>query len=278
MYKGGGNFMKRIAFQGEKGAYSEEAIYKHYGTQVETVPRLYIKDVFNSVETGEADYGLIAVENSIEGTIVRSFDLLNERALKASGEEIHKIQHCLISHPDARLVEIKKVYSHPQAIGQSREYLENHNIEAMNFYDTAGSIKWIKDNNIMDAAGIASAQAAETYGMKILVSGIETNSENYTRFLEIGYDKPEPTGKDKTTLAFIVEHRPGTLVASLKEFSERGINLEKIESRPRIGNPWEYIFFVDLEGHIKDKSISNALEGLTKHTLYMKILGSYPRA
>jgi chorismate mutase/prephenate dehydratase len=270
--------MKRVAFQGEKGAYSEEAIYKHYGTMVETVPRPYIKDVFNSVQAGEVDYGLIAVENSIEGTIVRSFDLLNERTLRASGEEIHRIQHCLIGHPDSELEDIKKAYSHPQAIGQSREYLESHNIEAMNFYDTAGSVKWIKENNIMDAAGIASAQAAETYGMKILVRGIETNEENYTRFLEIGYDEPEPTGRDKTTLAFIVAHRPGTLVASLKEFSERGINLEKIESRPRIGNPWEYIFFVDLEGHIKDNSISSALEGLKYHTLYLKILGSYPRA
>ncbi len=270
--------MKKVAFQGEKGAYSEEAIYKHYGTKVEAVPRPYIRDVFNAVEAGEADYGLIAVENSIEGTIVRSFDLLNERSLKASGEEILRIKHCLIGHPDAKLEDIKKAYSHPQALGQSREYLESHDIEAMNFYDTAGSVKWIKDNNILDAAGIASAQAAETYGMKILANGIETNSENYTRFLEIGFDEPNPTGRDKTTLAYIVAHRPGTLVASLKEFSERGINLEKIESRPRIGNPWEYIFFVDLDGHVKDESISGALKALREHILYLKILGSYPRA
>jgi chorismate mutase/prephenate dehydratase len=270
--------MKRVAFQGEKGAYSEEAIYKHYGSEVETVPRPYLKDVFDAVESGKADFGLVPVENTIEGSIVRSFDLLNERSLRASGEEIHRIQHCLIAHPDAKLEDIKKAYSHPQALGQSREYLESHNIEAMNFYDTAGSVKWIKENNIMDAAGVASAQAAETYGMKILASGIETNQENYTRFLEIGYSETEPTGKDKTTLAFIVQHRPGTLVGALKEFSDRGINLEKIESRPRIGKPWEYIFFVDLEGHIKDKRISSALEALNKYTLYLKHLGSYPRA
>jgi len=268
----------RVAFQGEKGAYSEEAIYKHYGLEVESVPRPYLRDVFNTVETREADYGLVPVENTIEGSIVRAFDLLNERSLKASGEEIHRIQHCLIAHPGAELEYIKKAYSHPQALGQSREYLESNGIEAVNFYDTAGSVKWIKENNVMDAAGIASAQAAETYGMKILVKGIETNTENYTRFLEIGYDEPESTGRDKTTLAFIVQHKPGTLVGALKEFSDRSINLEKIESRPRIGKPWEYIFFVDLEGHIKDQSISGALDALKDYTLYLKHLGSYPRA
>jgi len=268
----------RVAFQGEKGAYSEEAIFKHYDSGVESVPRPYLRDVFNTVETGEADYGLVPVENTIEGSIVRAFDLLNERSLKASGEEIHRIQHCLIAHPDAELEDIKKAYSHPQALGQSREYLESNGIETVNFYDTAGSVKWIKENNVMDAAGIASAQAAETYGMKILVKGIETNTENYTRFLEIGYDEPEPTGRDKTTLAFIVQHKPGTLVGALKEFSDRSINLEKIESRPRIGKPWEYIFFVDLEGHIKDEGISGALDALKNYTLYLKHLGSYPRA
>ena len=270
--------MKKVAFQGEKGAYSEEAIYKHYGSEVITVPKPYLRDVFVAVEAYEADYGMVPVENTIEGSIVRAFDLLNECNLKASGEEIHRINHCLIGLPNSKLENIKKAYSHPQALGQSREYLESHNIEAMNFYDTAGSIKWIKENNIKDAAGIASAQAAKTYGMKILAKDIETNQENYTRFLEIGHNEPEPTGNDKTTMAFIVAHKPGTLVASLKEFSERGINLEKIESRPRIGNPWEYVFFVDVDGHIKDVDLSNALNSLRKHTLYLKILGSYPRA
>jgi chorismate mutase/prephenate dehydratase len=184
----------------------------------------------------------------------------------------------LIAHPEANLDDIKKAYSHPQALRQSREYLENHNIEAINFFDTAGSVKWIKENHIVDAAGIASAQAAETYGMKVLVRGIETNIENYTRFLEISFASREPTGRDKTTLAFIVGHRPGTLVKALREFSDRRINLEKIESRPRIGKPWEYVFFVDLEGHIKDNNISEALGALKKYTIYLKHLGSYPRA
>jgi prephenate dehydratase len=270
--------MKRVAYQGEKGAYSEEAIFKHYGKKVKTVPRPFLRDVFNSVELGEAEYGMIPVENTIEGSVTRAFDLLNERSLKASGEEIHRIQHCLISHPDANLSDIKKAYSHPHALGQSREYLEKNNIEAINFYDTAGSIKWIKENSVMDAAGIASAQAAETYGMKVLVKGIETNAENYTRFLEISYEDREPTGRDKSSIAFIVGHRPGTLVKALQEFSNRSINLEKIESRPRIGKPWEYVFFVDFEGHIKDITVMEALIALKNYTIYLKHLGSYQRA
>ena len=266
-----------VAFQGEKGAYSEEAIMKHYG-KVETLPCPYLRDVFDAVESGKADYGLVPVENTIQGSIVRSYDLLNERELKASGEEIHRIQHCLISHPDAKLEDIRKAYSHPQALGQSREWLEAHDIEAVNFYDTAGGVKWIKENDKREAAGVASAQAAETYGMKILARGIETNPENYTRFIEIGYDAPESSGEDKSILAFIVQHRPGTLVGALREFSERGINLEKIESRPRLGKPFEYVFFVEIAGHILDEVVAGALDGLQKHTLYLRHLGSYPRA
>jgi prephenate dehydratase len=276
MRRGGGKPVK-VAFQGEKGAYSEEAIFKHYKAAT-SVPRPYLKDVFDAVEKGEADYGMVPVENTIQGSIVRSYDLLNERGLKASGEEIHRIQHCLIAHPNSELKDIKKAYSHPQALGQSREWLEKHNIEAVNFYDTAGSVKWIKENDVRDSAGVASAQAAETYGMKILAKGIETNPENYTRFIEIGYDSPEPTGNDKSILAFIVQHSPGTLVGALREFSVRGINLEKIESRPRIGSPFEYIFFVEIAGHIKDQIVIDAMDGIGDHTLYLKHLGSYPRA
>lgn len=268
----------RVAFQGEKGAYSEEAIFKHYGTGVESVPCPYLRDVYSTVEAVKADFGLVPVENTIEGTIVRSYDLLNERSLKASGEEIHRIQHCLIGHPDSDLSDIKKAYSHPQALGQSREWLEGHNIDAVSFYDTAGSVKWIKENDIRDSAGVASAQAADEYGMKILAKGIETNTENYTRFLEIGYENREPTGNDKTTLTFIVEHQPGTLVSALNEFSSRGVNLSKIESRPRVGKPWEYIFFVEVEGHIIDENVDAAIEGLKDYTIYIKHLGSYPKA
>jgi len=267
----------KVAFQGEKGAYSEEAIIKHYPDAV-CVSRSYLKDVFDAVEAGEADYGMVPIENTIQGSIVQTYDLLYACGLKACGEVIHRIQHCLIANPGSELGGIKKAYSHPQALGQSREWLEKHGIEAVSFYDTAGSVKWIKENNLREAAAVASARAAEIYGMKILARGIETNPENYTRFIEIGYKTPRSTGEDKTILAFIVPHRPGALMRALKEFSERSINIEKIESRPRVGEPWEYVFFVEITGHVEDDVTAEALDALQEHTLYLKHLGSYPRA
>ncbi|MGD2142672.1 MAG: prephenate dehydratase [Candidatus Bathyarchaeota archaeon] len=268
----------KIAFQGERGAYSEEAIIKHWGTTVVPFPRQYLPDVFDSVEEGKADLGLVPVENSIEGSIVRTFDLLNERTLKAQGETVLRIEHCLIANPRVQQREIVKVYSHPQALGQSRKYLERKGLEPVSAYDTAGSVRYIKEKELMDAAAIASARAAQVYGMQILDRGIETHKENFTRFLIIGRDSPNPTSNDKTSLAFIVEHEPGTLVKALNTLASRYVNLVKIESRPLVGAPWEYIFFIDFEGHVQDPDIPEALEELKEQTRYLKHLGSYPKA
>lgn len=267
----------KVAFQGERGAYSEEAIIKRWGEKADPVPRPYLVDVFDAVKNGEADLGLVPIENSIQGTIVRTFDLLNERDLYTQGETVLRIRHCLIVNPGVTNIDIKKVYSHPQALGQSREYMEKHGYEPVGTYDTAGSVKMIKEKGMMDAAAIASSRAAKVYNMKILENGIETHKKNYTRFVVIGKEKMKPTGKDKTTLAFIVEHRPGTLVSALESIASRDINLMKIESRPLIGNPWEYIFFIEIQGHIQDQNIKDALEELKQHTIYIKHLGSYPR-
>ena len=267
----------KVAFQGERGAYSEEAVMAHWGEAAEPLPRPYLPDVFDAVEKGYADLGLVAVENSIEGSIVRTFDLLNERTLKAQGETVLRIVHCLIANPGVEAGDVKRVYSHPQALGQSREYLERNRLEPVGAYDTAGSVKMIKEQGLMDAAAIASQRAAEVYGMNVLEKGIETHKENYTRFLVIGRDEPEPTGIDKTSLAFVVEHSPGTLVKALNALSTRGINLCKIESRPLVGTPWEYIFFIDLHGHVKDPKVAKAFEELRGQTRYIKHLGSYSR-
>ena len=267
----------RVAFQGERGAYSEEAILAHWGEAAEPLPRLYLPDVFDAVEKGDADLGLVPVENSIEGSIVRTFDLLNERTLRAQGETVLRIVHCLIANPGVEAGDVKRVYSHPQALGQSREYLERRGLEPVAAYDTAGSVKTIKEQDLMDAAAIASRRAAEVYGMDVLEKGIETHKENYTRFLVIGREEPKPTGADKTSLAFVVEHRPGTLVKALNALAKRHINLCKIESRPIVGTPWEYIFFIDIHGHVDDPEIAKALEELRGQTRYIKHLGSYPR-
>lgn len=268
----------RVAFQGERGAYSEEAIIGYWHEAAEPVPRPYLVDVFDAVEEGCADLGLVPVENSIEGSIVRTFDLLNERSLVAQGETVLRVRHCLISNPGVKKSDIKRVYSHPQALGQARQYLEKHGYEPVAHYDTAGSVKYIKDNKLMDAAAIASLRAAQVYSMDVLQQGIETHKENYTRFLVVGREVVEPTGWDKSSVAFIVKHEPGTLVKALGALAKRGINLTKIESRPVVGTPWEYIFFIDFEGHIEDSNIGAALDELSLQTSYFKHLGSYPSA
>jgi len=268
----------KVAFQGERGAYSEEAIIAYLGESVDPVPRPYLKDVFDTVEAGGADSGLVPVENSIEGSIVRTYDLLNERTLKAGGESVHRIAHCLITNDGVELKDIKKVYSHPQALGQSRKFLDEHNMDAIPSYDTAGSVKMIKNLGSKDSAAIASGRAAQVYDMKILRRGIETHSENYTRFLLVKPEDHDATGNDKTSIAFIVDHKPGSLYQALHAFAESKINLTKIESRPMVGTPWEYIFFIDFIGHRTDTNIIEAIEGLSKNTRSVKILGSYPQA
>lgn len=268
----------RVAFQGEAGAYSEEAIIKHFGPSVEPVPRPYFRDVFDAVEREEADLGLVPVENSIEGSIVRNYDLLNERTLKARGEVVLRVVHCLIVNPGVRIEDVTKVYSHPQALGQCRAYLEEKGLEAISAYDTAGSVKMLKTTGVVDAAAIASGRAAEVYGMEVLARGIETHAQNYTRFLVIGHEDHAPTSDDKTSIAFIVEHRPGTLHRALGSIAGNDINLTKIESRPLLGKPWEYVFFIDILGHRKDAKIRKALTELGQSCRSVKILGSYPTA
>lgn len=268
----------KVAFQGEIGAYSEEAIIQRYGDAVETLPRPYLRDVFDAVEEGKADLGLVPIENTIEGSIVRSYDLLNERGIVATGEVILRVVHCLIANPSVTLDQIREVYSHPQALGQCREYLESRGLKAVSAYDTAGSVKMIKEQELRYSAAIASQRSAEVYGMTILDNNIETHHENYTRFLLIGHEEQQPTGHDKTSIAFIVVHRPGSLHQALKPFADYGINLTKVESRPLIGRPWEYVFFIDVLGHKEDANMRNALIEIQERSDNVKILGSYPRA
>ena len=268
----------RVAFQGERGAYSEAAATQRWGEVAEPLPLPYLEDVFDAVENGQADMGLVPVENTIEGSVTRTFDLLYERGLRIQGETVFRVVHCLIVNPGVSSSEIRRVYSHPQALGQTREYLAHHGYEAENFYDTAGSVKMIRDQGLRDAGAVASRRAAEIYGMTVLAEGIETNKENYTRFLVVGRGEQPPTGEDKTSTAFIVAHRPGTLALALSALAERGINLTRIESRPLLGKPWEYIFFMDAEGHEKEPPMSDALEDLKRTSDHIKILGSYPRA
>lgn len=268
----------RVSFQGERGAYSEEAVLNFFGNMVEVKPLMDLDEVFESVESGETEYGVVPVENSLEGSVNQTYDLLLSSSLKVCGEIILKIVHCLIVHPQAEIVSIKKVYSHPQALAQCRHFIRKSGYIPVPYFDTAGSVKMIKEENVRDAAAIASKRAAEIYQMKVIAEGIEDRKNNYTRFFVLSKQDSPPTGEDKTSIIFSVKHAPGTLYHALEEFALRGINLTKIESRPTKLKPWEYNFYLDFEGHISEERCKKAIEKLMEKSTFLKILGSYPRA
>jgi chorismate mutase/prephenate dehydratase len=270
--------VKTVAFQGELGAYSESAVYQFFGSTVQTKSCRDFRDVFESVKTQEVQAGVVPVENSLEGSINQNYDLFLKYNLKVYGETIVKVEHCLIVNPGTKLEDVKAVYSHPQALAQCRGFLEKSKWETIPAYDTAGSVKIIKEQKLHSAAAIASQRAAELYNMQILARDIADNHENYTRFLVLSDKDAEPTGKDKTSIIFTTNHAPGALYHALGEFAKREINLTKIESRPTKQTPWEYNFYLDFEGHRTEKQCTEALKALEKYAAFIKILGSYPKA
>ena len=267
-----------IAFQGEIGAYSEEAALSFFGPSIQAKPCESLDDVFKAVERDDAKFGVVPVENSLEGSISRTYDLFLDSILKVCGEIELRVSHCLIANQEARLDSIRRIYSHPQALGQCQAFLKHLNCELIPTYDTAGSVKMKKERKITDGAAIASARAAEIYGMNILAKEIEDNPNNFTRFFILSKQDSPPSGNDKTSIVFSVKHKPGALYDFLKEFADRNISLTKIESRPTRQKPWEYNFYLDFEGHRKDKAHRQALSDVESHSIFVKVLGSYPRA
>lgn len=243
-----------------------------------TRPCESLEDVFKIVAQDEAQFGIIPVENSLEGSISRSYDLMLDSSLKVSGETELRIVHCLIANPGARLDLIKRVYSHPQALGQCKAFLKHLDCELIPTSDTAGSVKMIKEKGISDGGAIASARAAEIYGMNILAREIEDNPHNFTRFFILSREDCPPSGNDKTSVVFAVKHKPSALYDFLKEFADRKLNLSKIESRPTRRKPWEYNFYLDFDGHRDDKAAREVLSRLEEKSIFLKILGSYPKA
>ncbi len=267
-----------IAFQGEIGAYGEEAALQFFGSSIQVKPCESLDDVFKVVEQGEAQFGVVPIENSLEGSISRVYDLLLDSSLKVCGETELRVSHCLIANPETHLGLIKKVYSHPQALAQCRAFLKHLDSELIPTYNTAASVKMIKEQGITDGGAVASARAAEIYGMKVIAKEIEDNPNNFTRFFILSKQDSPPSGNDKTSIVFSVKHKPGALYQSLKEFAGRNINLTKIESRPTRQKPWEYNFYLDFEGHREDKLSREVLESLDQASLFIKVLGSYPKA
>lgn len=267
-----------VAFQGERGAYGEEAAFRFFGPLVETKACESLIEVFKRVEGNGIQFGIIPVENSLEGSISQSYDLLLESNLKVCGELELRVSHCLIANPGVKLEAVKSVYSHPQALGQCRTFLKHLGVKLFPAADTAGSVRLIKEKGLTDAGAIASARAAKIYDMPILAREIEDNPNNFTRFFILSHKDCPPSGKDKTSIVFSVKDKPSALYDFLKEFATRGVNLTKIESRPTRHKPWEYNFYMDFEGHREDKIPAEVLASLEEHTIFVKILGSYPKS
>ncbi len=273
-----GKEIVKVAFQGERGAYSESAVYTFFGDETEVKPCRDLTEVFESVDKQEVPVGVVPIENSLEGSVNQTYDLFLTHNLKVSGEIIIRISHCLIANPSTSLKVVKTVYSHPQALAQCRSFLERLGTDLIPTYDTAGSVKMLKEKELKDAAAVASEKAAEIYGMKILAREIEDTPTNYTRFFVISKNDAPITGKDKTSIIFAASHTPGALYHALGEFAKRDINLAKIESRPTKQKAWEYNFYLDFEGHRNEKNCTAALKALEEYATFIKILGSYPKA
>ncbi len=256
----------KVAYQGEPGAYSEEALLEYTPT-CNPVSCPTLEDVWESIDNGKVTSGFVPIENSIEGSITRTFDLLWDRSALIIGEHVFRVRHCLISLPGVKLEEIKRVYSHPQALGQCREFIKNRGFEAVSWYDTAGSVKMIKSEGIRDAAAIASRRAAELYEMNVLSEGIETSSQNYTRFIHIS--KKGITAYEKTTIAFTLKSKSYTLADALGSIGNL-VKITMIESRPIVGSPWNYIYTLDLVG-----DASESVKKISALSNTLKVLGSY---
>lgn len=266
-----------VALQGEIGSFSEMAALRYFGSSVEILSCNSFDQVARMIKEGNADYAILPIENSQTGGINNVHDLLLNEELFAVGEVILKIEHCLISHNNTGKEIIEKIYSHPQALAQCERYLIKNfpHCQIIPVYDTAGSIKKIKESKELAAAGIASQRASSYYKMKIIEKGIEDNPFNYTRFLVLCPKIITNELNDKTSIIFAVVSVPGAIYKCLREFSIRKINLTRLESRPSRMKPWEYIFYLDFENGLQEKVVSEALEALKNCTTFIKIIGTY---
>ncbi|MFQ5628595.1 MAG: prephenate dehydratase [bacterium] len=266
----------RIAFQGEIGAYSEQTAVRYFGAHIDLYPVPNFKSLFNAVQKGEADAAIVPIENALAGSVHENYDLLLQHKLPITGEVYLKIAHHLLALPSVKKSDIRRVISHPQALQQCRAFLDRWDgVEIVPAYDTAGSAKTVREQNLHDTAAIASEQAAREYDLDILASDIATNHENYTRFLILEKDARPPANGGKTSIVFAMKEVPGALFKSLAVFARRDINLLKIESRPLHGKPFDYFFYLDFEGSIREQATQKALEHLEEITTFLQVLGSY---
>ena len=271
----------KVAYQGEPGAFSETAVQHFFGASAESVPSSTFAETFERVARGEVRHAVVPLENSLGGSIHQNYDLLLEHPeLVISGEVVLRIVHNLIANPGLTMEDIRRVYAHPQAAAQCEEFLRSHpSWEVINLNDTAGSVRFIKDNNCRDAAAIASRQAAKRFEMQLLQEGIETHPRNFTRFVVLTQGVSEIDDKaDKASIVFATGHAPGALFGALQVLAQHKINMLKLESRPIPGKPWEYMFYADLQIPDQPAKLAEALEHLRTQCPFYRHLGSYRAA
>jgi len=268
-----------VAFQGELGAFTHDAIYKLAGRRIPLLPLASFHDVFEALQTGKAGFAAVPIENTLHGSVHENYDHLLEFNFHVIGETSLRISHQLIALPGTRWRDVRRVFSHPVALNQCRMFFRKYpHLEAVPFYDTAGSVKMLREEQPAQAAAIASQTAAAIYGGAILRRGIEDDRRNFTRFFLLS--KKNTVGKRtrapwKTSLVFSMPNTPGSLFRAMACFALRDLNLTKIESRPLRGKPWEYLFYVDFWGAITDAAVRNALANLAELTDSLKVLGCY---
>ena len=270
--------MTTIAFQGEDGAYSQEAIFETFGAETGTLPCATFGELFSSVETGRADLGMLPIENSTAGAINQSYDLLLEHDLTITREVIFRVRHALMAAPGATLSAIQRVYSHPAALAQCERFIAARGWEPVVAYDTAGAAKQLSISREPGAGAIASETAARLYHLQVLARGVEDLANNYTRFFVVGHAASPRAEGSKTSIVLATRHIPGSLYECLGVFASRNLNLTKLESRPDRLRPWHYFFYLDFEGHRDDAPCREALNSLLEKTSFVKVLGSYPAA
>jgi prephenate dehydratase len=269
--------MSVVAYQGEAGAYSEEGALALF-PEAERVALPSIRKVFEAVEVGRVATGLVPLDNSQAGSINETYDLFLRHGLHLVGETVVRVDHCLLALPGSAIDDLREVMSHPQAIAQCEEFLSALDVTVRAEYNTAGAAKRIAEARLEHTAAIASRRAAELYGLEVLAERIQTYPDNYTRFGALSRS-PEPLGEaDKTSLVFGVGHVAGSLYRCLGAFAERHLNLTKLESRPRPGRPWEYVFYVDVDAPAERPGMVEALAALSEHATFTRVLGTYATA
>lgn len=269
--------MRRVAFQGERGAFSEAAAIEHFGEAIEPVACETFEDVFALVTSADCDAGIVPIENSLAGSIHQNYDLLERNQLSITGEHVLRVEHCLIALPGVPFEELRVVLSHPQALAQCDHFIRAQGLVHEAAYDTAGAVKLVKERGQRDTAAIASKRAAMVYGMNILRENIEDNPQNFTRFIALAREPVEPQGPAKTSIVFALQNTPGVLFKALSVFALRDIDLSKIESRPIAGQPWQYLFYLDFGESASETSGQRALQHLAEIATYLRVFGSYPR-